>query len=106
MCNYLWNTEQLMISTEIYNKVYTHCRRIFFITTSHTLISYSPAPLIFSPAPPSLSAVPLGGETTVVSRWTNPSNSNGCEIGLEMSLRVERGEVKIDAALNGVVDGV
>lgn len=41
----------------------------------------------------------------MVSQWTesNASTSNGCEIGL--SLHVERGGAKIDAALSGVFDG-
>lgn len=47
-------------------------------------------------------------KSAVVSQWTesNPSNPNGCEIGLEMSLRAERGKVKIKAAVSSVFDGV
>lgn len=63
------------------------------ITASYSLIFTS----LFPPAPPSLSAGPsFWGETAVVSQWTesNPSNSDGCEIGLEMRLCVERGGVK------------
>ena len=51
-------------------------------------LSDSHTPLIFTsllpPASSSLSAGPsFWGETAVVSQWTesNPSNSNGCEIG-------------------------
>lgn len=60
---------------------------------------------------------PTGEEAAVVSQWTesNPSNPNGCEIGLEMRLRAEwaeraeraeRGEGKINAALSSVCDGL
>lgn len=43
----------------------------------------------------------------MVSHWMepNPLNLNGCEIGLEMSLHVERGKVQIEKVLSAVCDG-
>lgn len=63
---------------------------ILLITVSFPLIVLFPAAL--------LSAQPrLQGETSLVSRWKESNNLKGCEIGLEMSLHVKRGEVKIEA---------
>lgn len=58
--------------------------------------------MILGPPPPLSITHPAlaAGETTVASHWTdlNPSNSNGCEIGL--SRRVERAGARTDAALS------